>query len=120
MTHIFNGEISLNEFEENYETLFIGKNEEPFSKIWSDLFYKKQVSVRYYISDIDTEKSIEELKENHLLSISGSVYADYSERYSDLTGYLWTDESLKVGGHDLLQELQDNVGKYLYMEVNHE
>jgi len=113
----FKGKIWTGECGENYRTLFIGYNSKPFPEIWDEDFSRKKVTVRYFISD--TEKSIEELKENQLLSISGAVNADYSSKYSEYTGYLWTDEELKVGGHDLLNELYSNEGKYLYMEVDY-
>ena len=47
----------------------------------------------------------------------GETEAKYYERYSDLTGYLWTDEELKVGGHDLLNELKTYADQYLYLEI---
>lgn len=73
--------------------------------------------MRYWVSE--TEKTKEQLKENLFAAISGSVEADYGDAYSELTGYLWTDEKLKVGGHDLLDELQSYIGKFLYMEVDY-
>lgn len=39
-----------------------------------------------------------------------------SHRYSDLTGYLWTDEELNYEGHDLLKELKDSVEKYIALK----
>lgn len=44
---------------------------------------------------------------------------DYEPHYSEITGYLWTDESLIVGGHDLLQELASYAGKYAVIEVTY-
>ncbi|MNJ80064.1 hypothetical protein D3C77_783070 [compost metagenome] len=41
----------------------------------------------------------------------------YGARYSELTGYLWTDEYLKVGGHDIIEELRSYVGKWLILEI---
>jgi hypothetical protein len=114
---IYKGLIKLAEQSEEYEALFIGDEDEPLAEGWGDLLHGKQVTVRYWISD--NEQTKEQLKENQLLAISGAVYADYGACYSELTGYLWTDETLKVGGHDLIYELQSNVGKYLYMEVDY-
>lgn len=112
---IFKGEIFLKEAMYDYEALHVGDEDEPFAQTWDDSFRKKQVTVRYWISDIEQTK--EQLKENQLLAISGAVCADYGACYSEYTGYLWTDEELKVGGHNLIRELRDNVGKFLYMEV---
>jgi hypothetical protein len=114
---IYKGRIIDKEYEDNYSALFIGEDEYPFAKIWEDDLYKKQVTVRYWISEV--EKTKDELKENTLAAISGAVWADYTDRYSDYTGYLWTDVELKVGGHNLLSELSSNVGKFLYMEVDY-
>ena len=39
--------------------------------------------------------------------------------YSDYTGYLWTDENLKIGGHDLLDELKEDCGKWLFLTIEY-
>ena len=114
---VYKGIIREAEHNEDYEALFIGDEDEPFARIWDDDLHGKQVTVRYWISD--NEQTKEQLKENQLLAISGAVYADYGACYSELTGYLWTDEKVNVGGHDLIFELQSNVGKFLYMEVDY-
>jgi hypothetical protein len=77
--------------------------------------YGHYLSVSYWISA--TRKSKDELTENLLKSLYGEGQADYGDRWSDITGYLWTDEDLIVGGHDLLEELKASCGKYLYMEI---
>ena len=115
---VFKGLVREGYFGENYSTVFVGDSEQPFSKDFDECFSGKQVSVRYWVSG--SEKEAMELKRNQLLKIVGSVQADYSDFYSDLTGYLWTDEHAKVGGHDLLGELGGSIGKYLYMEVDYE
>jgi hypothetical protein len=40
------------------------------------------------------------------------------DRYSETTGYLWTDEKLQVGGHDLIEELSGSAGKFLIFEAD--
>ena len=52
-----------------------------------------------------------------MLIVMGDANVDLQSRYSEITGYLWTDEDLNVGGHDLLAELKGHVGKWLIMEV---
>src|SRR5437868_3327415 len=37
--------------------------------------------------------------------------------YSEITGYLWTDENLMVGGHDLLDELRSHKGSFVHLEI---
>jgi hypothetical protein len=112
---IYKGIITEGDFSENYDALFIGEGE-PIAKILEEEIQGKQVSVRYWISD--TEKTKEELTENMIMTMAGAVDADYSDRYSDVTGYLWTDEELNIGGHDLLSELRDNAGKFIWLEID--
>lgn len=118
-TKIYKGKIWIGPYGFNDEALFVGENTEPFTQVWNDDFQERQqVSVKYWISE--TEKTREQLQENHLLCISGATEADYGDRGSDVTGYLWTDQDLTVGGHDLFKELNDKAGKFIYMEVSYE
>lgn len=74
------------------------------------------VTVRYYLSDKEATK--DELVEDFLINtLYGNMESEYGARYSEYTGYLWTDDNLRVGGHDLLSELGDADGKYLYMII---
>lgn len=43
---------------------------------------------------------------------NGRIDADIHHRYSDVTGYLWTDEHAKVGGHDFLEILKSTNHEY--------
>lgn len=76
---------------------------------------KYVASVQMLIGDtpIDTDH----INETKVVSMEGIVDSKYYHRYSDLTGYLWTEEGFKVGGHDIPAILQANVGKYIYMEI---
>lgn len=76
----------------------------------------KQVTVRFYISDEERSKS--EMQENLILSIAGGVEAKYGDAYSEYTGYLWTDDELKIGNHDLIETLANYDGKYCYLEID--
>lgn len=78
--------------------------------------YGKLVTVRYYTSDKKIA-SLEKAQEEFLKRVMGFTCANYHMHYSEVTGYLWTDENLNVGGHNLLAELSTQVGKYLLMEV---
>jgi hypothetical protein len=83
-----------------------------------DIMWGK-VTVRYVISDDDIEDA------NHLMMLAsegitthtGRGSADLSHRYSELTGYLWSEEKITVGGHDLMRTFCANSGKYLHLEV---
>jgi hypothetical protein len=71
------------------------------------------------VSYITADKALTE--EERLTAIIGMqlgvLEADYNARYSDVTGYLWTDEALNVGGHDLLAELKSHIGRWLRLEI---
>jgi hypothetical protein len=43
----------------------------------------------------------------------------YFNAYSEITGYLWTEESLMIGGHDLLEIFRSHVGHYLVLEITY-
>lgn len=77
-------------------------------------------SVRYAIStNGDWPETLDEVAADTIAILEGAAQSKYYHRYSDLTGYLWTEEAAVVGGHDLVSMLQFNVGKYLWMEVTY-
>ncbi len=116
-TEIFRGQIILGLTSEGYSPLSLldvdtFKVGEPFA---SEFPKNSNVSIWYLISDKPIpEKEINMELVKYQNGISDS---DYGAHYSDMTGYLWTDEEAKVGGHDLIRELQSNLGKFLHMEV---
>jgi hypothetical protein len=75
------------------------------------------VSISYYASD--NKMMFEEAKGHYVENmLGGMVDSDYEEVHgSEQTGYVYTDQSLMVGGHDLLAELESHSGKYLNMEI---
>ena len=73
------------------------------------------VTVRYWLCDKECSK--EQANEDYVAQVMGKVECDFTAVYSEYTGHLWTDEELEIGGHDLLDELCENVGKYLILEV---
>lgn len=107
------GWLKLETVENNHETITL--DGEPIAdelKYISGNF----VTVRYYVSDKEATK--DELIEDFLVNtLYGNMESEYGARYSEYTGYLWTDDDLKVGGHDLLSELEGATGKYLYMII---
>ena len=109
---IYKGLIIEGDLDDNFHCLFIGGI--PIVKSMDDIM-DKHVTLSYYISDIEMNE--QELLENTIKSLSGSMDSEYYASYSDCTGYLWTNEKMQVGGHDLLSELQDNIGKYIYMKI---
>lgn len=65
----------------------------------------------------DTPIDIEHIDETKIVSMEGDVESRYYHRYSDYTGYLWTEEGFKCGGHDIPEILQSHLGKYIHMEI---
>lgn len=112
---VYKGFIKEGSKGENDFALFVGETDNPIAEVFEEDIQFKQVTVRYWISNV--EKTKEELDENTVLTMVGAVDADYYDRYSEYTGYLWTDEKLDIGGHDLLEQLSNSVGKFVYLEV---
>lgn len=80
-----------------------------------------RVNVRYALSETGVwPETLDEVAADELSLLEGASKSVYYSRYSELTGYLWTEEEAKVGGHDLLLILKGNVGRYLWMEVEYE
>lgn len=65
----------------------------------------------------DTPIDIEHIDETKVVSMEGDVSSHYYHRYSDYTGYLWTEEGFKCGGHDIPEILRSFMGKYIHMEI---
>ena len=97
------------------DALFIDSLKEPIAKYLEENISDKNVTVRYWISNIKQTK--EEIQINSTLIVMGLLESEFYERYSDCTGYLWTDEEINVGGHDLLKELKASLGKYIILEI---
>lgn len=112
---IFRGFIDVRDYAEEYDVLFIGNSDDPFAEEMEE--YKDEiVSVKYWTSI--EEKSREDLVLGHITyTCGGSVDAKYIGHYSDITGYMWTDEELNIGGHNLLDELKTHVGKFIHLEI---
>ena len=86
------------------------------SKIHADMLkYGSYLSIQYWVSNkpITTSK----LKIMALDWLEGLGNAEYGVAWSETSGYLWTNEKLQVGGHDLLQELKTRQGKYIILKI---
>jgi hypothetical protein len=115
MKRIYNGLLSLHTHGEADDILFLSSMEEPLADELKFLKNRK-ISVRYWI----TEKEINIEQGNEIIAniCNGILEAEFEQYYSEYTGYLWTDEELNIGGHDLLEELKSNVGKWLLLEID--
>ena len=65
----------------------------------------------------DTPIDMDHIDETKIVSMEGMVDSHYYHQYSDYTGYLWTCEGFKCGGHDIPKILQSHIGKYVHMEI---
>ena len=110
----YTGLLSLHSFGEAYDILFISSVGEPLAEELQWMV-GKQATVRYWITD--TQASKDEAKEDFIRQLYGAADGKFGSRYSEITGYLWTDEELNVGGHDLIAELKSYAGKWLILEV---
>lgn len=69
------------------------------------LRWKDIATFQYHVAS--EPLSFYELEENLVKVSMGEVKTCFSHAYSDLTGYLWTNEYIRVAGHDVLKEIAD-------------
>lgn len=65
----------------------------------------------------DTPIDMDHIDETKIVSMEGIIDSYYYHRYSDYTGYLWTEEGFKCGGHDIPKILNSHIGEYIHMEI---
>jgi len=113
------GLLCVHSGSEGEELLFISSVVPPLAeKLQDDLWNQNSVTVRYWITS--KESSEEEAMEAVLEVMSGKVKCDFGAHYSELTGYLWTDERCMIGGHDLISRLKSHVGKWVILQIETE
>lgn len=108
------GQLSIRDDGDSMDVLFVSTLERPLSEEL-DWMERKKVTVRYWVTD--QQVSREQAQEEFMKKVMGVADVRYNPRYSEITGYLWTDEDLNVGGHDLIKELKSHAGKWLILEV---
>lgn len=118
---IYRGRIEERDNGEGHDSLILtcGENHLILSDIVQEDIkcYGSYLSVRYFISNRSLE--LYELTESLLRKLTGIGDSEYEMCYSEITGYLYTHEGLKVGGHNLLVELRYNLGQYLHLEIEY-
>ena len=72
-------------------------------------------SVSYYLAD--RVMSEDELQESHLQVLFGNTKVRHGAHYSEMSGYLWTDDDFIVGGHNLIKEWKNSLGRFLYLKA---
>jgi hypothetical protein len=120
----------------NGETVVLA---EVINNLFNELYYKcssqKGLSAHVSYSVTDEYMNEDQLTENMLRVLYGAADAKYSHHFSDLTGYLWTDEIFVVNNHDVYAEIMSLLnskhsgwranalpydykgGKFLYLKV---
>lgn len=115
----FEGWIKVEDFVDAYDILVFYHDQlncEPLARILEDKIVNENVTVRYFISD--HEAALEQIQTEYLTQLMGCAEVEYWSHYSEYTGYLWTDEEITIGGHDLLRELKSYDGKYLILLID--
>ena len=112
--HTFSGWLSIHE-SEYHDWLYLGKHK--LAEQLEDLFYGgRTVTVRFWITK--TEVSKDEAMMDYITTVlGGQTSSKVGAHYSEYSGYLWTDEQLWVGGHDLIGTLREYIGHYCIVEI---
>ena len=110
----FIGKIT-NDWSTQYDALYIG-DVCVCEEIKDNYNRSEFVFVNFYISDIPLTK--QEFMENFIKSMYGSLDVNCEHVYgTEYTGYMWTNERLKIDGHDLYKDLNSYLGKYCYLKI---
>jgi hypothetical protein len=117
----YRGVIAEHDHGEGTDILFLddasGNYDDPLAEVIEDDIdrHGRHLSVRYWTADVP--RSDDDMIEGALREQDGEGEAEFRHRYSEITGYLWTDEDINVGGHDLLEELRSQAGRYCLLEI---
>lgn len=111
---VYEGQLSLRCYDEIEDMLHLSSIKGPLLEEL-ECMCGRSVTVRYWITS--EQCTMEEAQTLTAMTALGLIDVEFEHHYSEYTGYLWTDEKLVVGGHDLLRELQSGAGKWLIMEV---
>lgn len=116
-TKVYRGRIVERDYGDALDVVFLECDGEPLAKQIEDHLraFGRTVSVSYFLANEPHTK--EQLEDNLIRVLSGDLEAEYTDHYSEITGYLWTDEGLAVGGHNLLDKIRSGVGRYLHLEI---
>src|SRR5687767_1229328 len=101
--YLLDGRLAIGRHGEAHDILYCGHQS---LAEWADNFLpdRRQVSIRYWITDKPV--TLEEAQRAAAERIMGQTDIEFGARYSEITGYLWTDEDFKVGGHDMIARLR--------------
>ena len=121
-TKRYRGVLAERDHGEAFDVLFLdgkGESDEPLAETIADDIdrHGSYLSVRYWTADKAADDDA--IAEGAIREMLGDGDAQYRACYSDVTGYLWTDEDINVGGHDLLAELKSHAGRYCLLEIGY-
>jgi hypothetical protein len=128
-THTYQGWLHVRPWPqgEGEECVFLFENKEPsrhdvlyeeplFEKIAGSAYPSgRTVFARWWSAEEKATK--DELNEAVAAQLLGAAHLKFGAVYSDLTGYLWTDNEFTIGGHDLNKELGALQGKWVILEI---
>lgn len=89
----------------------------PFTKAMEDKCQWRNKYASIQMLTGDTPIDINHIDETKIVSMMGEVTSEYYHCYFDFTGYLWTTEKFKCGGHDIPKILESHRGRYIHMEI---
>ena len=115
-TKIYQGLLSAQPYGDAEDILFLSGIEDPLCERLHEEISGKNVTARYWVTEKEATK--DQASASFLTEIMGVVDSEFGARYSEITGYLWTDEELRIGGHDLIVELSSYIGKWVILEID--
>ena len=112
-----NGEKAIFLFENQKPSRHDVLCEEPlFKRITEETNFRgEKVFVRWWAAGRQATR--QELSDDIAMQALGAGDCKYYARFSDLTGYLWTDNWFKVGDHDIKAELETLKGMWVLLEI---
>ena len=118
-TIVYAGLLSIHEYchsDGPEDVLFLSSLKQPFAEVVCDEVGSRLVSCRYWITNKAATR--DEAVLSTLKSLYGIADCDFGAVYSEITGFLWMNEKVEIGGHDLIQELKEKAGKYILIEFD--
>lgn len=108
-------------YGDDYDALVLSEEGQPLAQQVEEAIesYGNFLSVRYWTTVASKQVPDEKLEESAVRTLLGDSEAEYLAHYSEITGYLWTDELLVVGGHDLLHELRSHLKEWCVVEITY-
>ncbi len=122
-TFEYSGKISLNNMYGNWDVIYLEQKSgyklnlaSRFEEITTT--YGKRLSISYWLTK--GPKTAEELIKYNMLAADGWLDLGLEKneiRYSEYTHDIDYVTTFKIGGHDILGELQSHIGEYLYILI---